>query len=243
MVGHPHMQRGHHVSTRSLQVPLSQSGFEADPSRAGGRAVHHHATSPPLTSPHARPLASARHPTQRQPRSFQTLFAPRPAHPACQPDVPRSVSLLHQHRRVRSVVHVAALRASEGCASARAEHTQPPCMQWDDAWLGVYSVTGCTARSSRVERGAWWWPALEQAAGVCPPTRGGEAHPPHIEDSGVRGSPPTRADGGADGRRAARTPSLPHKGFLDEMAPARAQRHGAEDGEQRGGDTGHGGRG
>ena len=69
MVGHPYMEREHHVSYRSL--PLWQSGFEADPSRAGGRTVHHHATSPPLTSPHARPLVSARHPSQRQPRSFQ----------------------------------------------------------------------------------------------------------------------------------------------------------------------------
>jgi hypothetical protein len=68
MVGHPYMERGHHVSTRSL--PFWQSGFEADPSRADGRTVHHHATSPPFTSPHARPLVSARHPTQRQPRSF-----------------------------------------------------------------------------------------------------------------------------------------------------------------------------
>jgi hypothetical protein len=80
MVGHPYRKRGHHVSTRSL--PLWQSRFEAVPSRAGGRTVHHHATTPPLTSPHVRPLVSARHPSQRQPRSFQTLFAPRLSLPA-----------------------------------------------------------------------------------------------------------------------------------------------------------------
>jgi hypothetical protein len=54
---------------------------ESEP-RGGGRTVNHHATSPPLTSHHARPLASARHPSQRQPRSFQ----------------PRSVSLRRSGR-------------------------------------------------------------------------------------------------------------------------------------------------
>jgi hypothetical protein len=46
-------------------------------------------------------------------------------------------------------------------------------------WVGGYSVTGCTADSSRVESGAWWH--CPTSARVFPPTRGGEAHPPHSE--------------------------------------------------------------
>ena len=153
-------------------------------SRGGGRTVHHHATSPPLTSPHARPLVSARHPSQRQPRSFHPNSPRGPSlTTACQPDVPACmlrVTAAPAPSYAGSVVHVAALRASEGlCHSARAEHTQPPCLQWDGAWLGLYSVTGCTADSSRVQSGAWWWHRT-RAGGVCP--RGGETHPPYIED-------------------------------------------------------------
>jgi hypothetical protein len=104
----------------------------------GGRTVHHLATSPPLTSPHARPLVSARHPSQRQPRSSQTL-RPAALSTACQPDAPFgdprqccTSTVVCRKRRSR-----AALRASEGlCHSARSEHT-PPCLQWDGAWLGV----------------------------------------------------------------------------------------------------------
>jgi hypothetical protein len=93
---------------------------------------------------------------------LQTLIRPAaPLPPACQPDVPACmlrVTAAPAPSYAGSVVHVAALRASERlCHSARAEHTQPPCLQWDGAWLGVYCVTGCTADSSREESGAWWW--------------------------------------------------------------------------------------
>jgi hypothetical protein len=63
------------------------------------------------------------------------------------------------------------------CQSARAERSL---LAVDGAWLDVYSATGCTADSSRVYSGAWWWPRTRSEVSALP--RGGETHPPHIED-------------------------------------------------------------
>jgi hypothetical protein len=59
---------------------------------------------------------------------------------------------------VGRVVHVAALRTGVKGARLVCEAHTALCFQWDGAWLWVYSVTGCTSDSSRVESGAWWWP-------------------------------------------------------------------------------------
>jgi hypothetical protein len=74
----------------------------------------------------------------------------------------------------------------------------------------VYSVTGCTADSSRVESGVWWWHCPTCSSGVFPPTRGGEAHPPHSEVGAVRGHLPARVDG--DELTHGELP-LPHLGY------------------------------
>jgi hypothetical protein len=52
-----------------------------------------------------------------------------------------------------------------------------------------------TAAGWRAARGGGTSSA-SSSAGVFPPTRGGEAHPPHSEAGAVRGPPPARADGG-----------------------------------------------
>jgi hypothetical protein len=71
---------------------------------------------------------------------------------------------------VERVVHVAACSRRWRCATLHARGHTALCLQWDGAWLGVcvYSTTGCTAESSRVESGAWWH---RTCSGGVPPTR------------------------------------------------------------------------
>jgi hypothetical protein len=71
---------------------------------------------------------------------------------------------------VEHVVHVAACSRRWRCATLHARGHTALCLQWDGAWMGgcVYSTTGCTAESSRVESGAWWH---RSCSGGVPPTR------------------------------------------------------------------------
>ena len=119
---------------------LWRSGSNMNP-RGGGRTPHHHSTSPPLTSPHARPLVSARHPSQRQPRS-SNLNSPRGPSPttACQPDVPACmlrVTAAPAPSYAGSVVQVAALRRAKGCATLHAlsTHSLPACSGTVLGWI------------------------------------------------------------------------------------------------------------
>jgi hypothetical protein len=64
MDGRSCVEREYHTSTASLTQPHAKTAlvlgfrFRSHP-HAGGRTARHHATSPLLTSPHARPLVSA----------------------------------------------------------------------------------------------------------------------------------------------------------------------------------------
>jgi hypothetical protein len=127
----------------------------SEPYPTGGRTAHRHATSPPLTSPHARPLVSACHPTRRN--NPTTVISPSSWGPACQ----RTARVLRVTAAPTPsrVVHVAAEGGvqSKGGGGVRGAQ-RPACSGTVLGWVGVYSVTGCTAESSRAESGAWWWP-------------------------------------------------------------------------------------
>jgi hypothetical protein len=133
----------------------------------------HRASSTPLASastpPHEPYLFLAADPTQRASnyvplRVHRVTVAPTPSY-------------------VERVVHVAACSRSWRCATLHARGHTALCLQWDGVWLGVcvYSTTGCTAESSRVESGAWWHRVLVQAASSSdwrlPSTRGERGTP------------------------------------------------------------------
>jgi hypothetical protein len=124
---------------------------------------------------------------------------PARSHPTCQSRTARvhRVTAAPVPSCVGRVVHVAALRglAVTGRGGCERRTLLAACSGAVLGWVCVYSVTGCTADSSRVESGAWWWHCPSSSAGVFPPTRG-EAHPPYSEAGAVRGHPPAQADSG-----------------------------------------------
>jgi hypothetical protein len=78
MVGHPCMDTEHRTFTR-LTVPPSTLGQTLIAALLHSASTStSHATSPPLTSPHARPMVSARHPTLRQQEPTQQFTPPAP---------------------------------------------------------------------------------------------------------------------------------------------------------------------
>jgi hypothetical protein len=117
-----------------------------------------HATSPPLTSLHARPMVSARHPTLRQqepnPPAPPQRARPRTAGMLSVTDAP-APSCVGSRRSRCSVEGGVQVEVEEGVSSqpARAERVPHSSLLAVLGWVCVYGVAGCTAASSRVDTG------------------------------------------------------------------------------------------
>jgi hypothetical protein len=100
-------------------------------------------------------------------------------------------------------------------------------------WVSVYSVTGCTADSSRVESGAWWH-CPTSSAGVFPPTRRRGTPTTH------RGGDSARTSTITDGRRRAASPASRLSGRDAAQASAEVTGDGLWVGVYAGGAVGEG---
>jgi hypothetical protein len=77
-----------------------------------------------------------------------------PAYLACGPRHCCTSTVVRRARRSRCNAEGGV--QSKGGGGCERAHS-PACSGTVLGWVGVYSVTGCTAYSSRVESGAWWW--------------------------------------------------------------------------------------
>jgi hypothetical protein len=196
MNGHPCVKRQDHAFTHPTPTPRSTILL------LGSNLIHPlagHAPTCDLTTVYITSRVSAGecappHASKDRPNPDP----PARSHPACQSRTKRvhRVTAAPAPSYVGRVVHVAALRGQAVTGRVGCERRHSSLLAVARCLAGcVYSVTGCTADISRVESGVWWWHCPTCSSGDFPPTRGGEAHPPHSEVGTVRGHPPARADG------------------------------------------------